>query len=108
MRLRSDDVARSLLLSRFPYHGSQTRADIKLGPGLFLAVSRPTRILGFTPYRGDRSFAVLGQNRKFVLTMAARSIVGSFAGDRLLGLIPWPVVLAIMLVLLAVKVWRHK
>jgi hypothetical protein len=35
-------------------------------------------------------------------------IVGSFTGDRLLGLVPSPVLLAIILVLLAVKVWRHK
>jgi uncharacterized protein len=65
-------------------------------------------IVGFTRHRRDRSFAVLGQNRSFVLAMAARSIVGSFTGDRLLGLVPSPVLLAIILVLLAVKVWRHK
>jgi hypothetical protein len=61
-----------------------------------------------THHRRGRNFAVLGQNHSFVLAMAARSIVGSFAGGRLLGLVPSPVPLAINLVLLAVKVWRHK
>jgi uncharacterized protein len=43
--------------------------------------------------------------------MAAGSIVGSFVGGRLLGLVPNGVLLpllAIILVLSAVKVWRHK
>ena len=55
-------------------------ADIKLAGSLSLAVSLPTMIVGFTRYSQDRSFAVLGQNRRFVLVMAAGSIVGSFIG----------------------------
>jgi uncharacterized membrane protein YfcA len=67
-------------------------------------------IVGFTRCSWDRSFAVLGQNRSFVVVMAAGFIVGSFIGGRLLGLVPTPVLLpllAAILVISAIKVWRH-
>ena len=86
-------------------------ADIKLAGSLSLAVSLPTMLVGFARYSRDSSFAVLGENRKFVIVMAAGSIVGTFIGGRLLGLVPTPVLLpllAIILVLSAVKVWRHQ
>lgn len=85
-------------------------ADIKLAGSLSLAVSLPTMLVGFARYSRDRSFVVLGENRRFVLVMAAGSIFGSFIGGRLLGLVPNAVLLpllAIILVLSAVKVWRH-
>jgi uncharacterized membrane protein YfcA len=85
-------------------------ADIKLAGSLSLAVSLPTMVVGFTRYSRDRSFAVLGQNRRFVLVMAAGSIIGSFIGGQLLGLIPTAFLmplLAAILVISAVKVWRH-
>ena len=43
--------------------------------------------------------------------MASGSIVGSFIGGRLLGLMPNAILLpllAVILVLSAVKVWKHK
>ena len=86
-------------------------ADIKLAGSLSLAVSLPTMLVGFARYSRDRSFVVLGENSRFVLVMAAGSIVGSFIGGRLLGLVPTPVLLpllAVILMLSAVKVWRHK
>ncbi len=86
-------------------------ADIKLAGSLSLAVSLPTMLVGFARYSRDRSFTVLGENRRFVLVMATGSIVGSFIGSRLLGLVPNTVLLpllAVILVLSAVKVWRHK
>jgi uncharacterized protein len=86
-------------------------ADIKLAGSLSLAVSLPTMLVGFARYSRDRSFVVLGENRRFVLVMAAGSIVGSFIGGRLLGLVPNSVLLpllAVILVLSALKVWRHK
>jgi uncharacterized protein len=46
-----------------------------------------------------------------VLVMAAGSILGSFIGGWLLGLVPNAVLLpllAIILVLSALKVWKHK
>jgi uncharacterized protein len=85
-------------------------ADIKLAGSLSLAVSLPTMIVGFTRYSRDRSFAVLGRNVGFVLVMAAGSIAGSFIGGQLLGLVPAAVLLpplAAILLVSAVKVWRH-
>jgi len=85
--------------------------DIKLAGSLSLAVSLPTMLVGFARYSRDRSFVVLGENRRFVLAMAAGSILGSFIGGQLLGLVPNAVllpVLAVILVLSAFKVWRHK
>jgi uncharacterized membrane protein YfcA len=46
-----------------------------------------------------------------VLVMAAGSIVGSFIGGQLLGLVPSTVLLpllTVILVLSAIKVWRHR
>ena len=85
-------------------------ADIKLAGSLSLAVSLPTMLVGFTRYSRDQSFAVVGRNRGFLLIMAGGSIVGTFIGGQLLGLIPDGVLLpalAVILVLSAVKVWRH-
>lgn len=85
-------------------------ADIKLAGSLSLAVSLPTMIVGFTRYSRDRSFAVLGENKRFVLVMAAGSIVGTFIGGQLLGLVPTGVLLpllAVILIISSVKVWRH-
>ncbi len=85
--------------------------DIKLAGSLSLAVSLPTMLVGFARYSRDRSFVVLGENRSFVLVMAAGSIVGSFIGGRLLGLVPAAILLpllAVILVLSAIKIWRHK
>jgi uncharacterized membrane protein YfcA len=86
-------------------------ADIKLAGSLSLAVSLPTMLVGFARYSRDRSFVVLGENRRFVLVMAAGSILGSFIGGRLLGLVPNAVLLlllAVILVLSALKGWKHK
>jgi len=85
-------------------------ADIKLAGSLSLAISLPTMIVGFSRYSRDRSFAVLGRNRSFVLAMALGSIIGAFIGGRLLGSIPSAILLPLLasiLVASAVKVWRH-
>lgn len=84
--------------------------DIKLAGSLSLAVSLPTMLVGFTRYSRDQSFAVLGRNRTFLLVMAIGSICGTFVGGLLLGLVPAAVLLpalAAILVISAVKVWRH-
>lgn len=86
-------------------------ADIKLAGSLSLAVSLPTMLVGFARYSQDRSFAVLGENRGFVLVMAMGSIAGSFIGGQLLGVIPTAFLLpalAAILILSAAKVSRHK
>lgn len=82
-------------------------ADIKLAGSLSLAVSLPTMIVGFTRYQ---SFAVIRSNRMFPLVMAAGSILGAFIGGQLLGIVPSAVLLpglALILVISAIKVWRH-
>jgi hypothetical protein len=53
-------------------------------------------IVGFARYSRDRSFAVLAQNRSFVLVMAAGSIAGGFIGGRLLALVPSLVLLPLL------------
>ncbi|MEI2299875.1 sulfite exporter TauE/SafE family protein [Ensifer sp. MJa1] len=85
-------------------------ADIKLAGSLSLAVSLPTMLVGFARYSRDQSFVVLRKNSRFVLVMALGSIVGTFIGGRLLGVIPSAVLLpllAVILVVSAFKVWRH-
>ncbi len=84
--------------------------DVKLAGSLSLAVSLPTMLVGFTRYSRDRSFAVLGRNHAFLLTMAAGSVTGALIGGLLLGVVPDAVLLPALAVILqgsAVKVWRH-
>lgn len=86
-------------------------ADIKLAGSLSLAVSLPTMIVGFTRYSRDGSFSVLKGNRDFVVVMALGSVVGAWMGGLLLGVVPSVVLLpmlALILLISAVKVWRHK
>lgn len=86
-------------------------ADIKLAGSLSLAVSLPTMIAAFARYSRDQSFAVLGRNRAFVVVMAGGSIVGTFIGGQLLGIVPSQVLLPLLagiLVISALKIWRHK
>ncbi|MFS0851428.1 sulfite exporter TauE/SafE family protein [Novosphingobium panipatense] len=85
-------------------------ANIKFAGSLSLAVSLPTMLVGFTRYSRDQSFAVLGRNRTFMLVMAAGSIMGTFVGGLLLGLVPNTFLLpalAVILLISSVKVWRH-
>lgn len=84
--------------------------DIKVAGSLSLAVSLPTMLVGFTRYSRDARFAVIGRKRTFLLVMAAGSLVGTYIGGRLLGIVPSAVLLpllAAILVLSAIKVWRH-
>jgi uncharacterized protein len=86
-------------------------ADIKLAGSLSLAVSLPTMLVGFTRYSRAQSFSVLGRNRSFLLMMAVGSIIGTFIGGLLLGIVPGALLLpalALILVISAIKVWRHK
>lgn len=86
-------------------------ADVKLAGSLSLAVSLPTMLVGFGRYSLDSTFTVLGRNLWFVLLMAAGSIVGTFLGAKLLDVVPSAILLptlALILVISAVKVWRHR
>lgn len=86
-------------------------ADVKLAGSLSLAVSLPTMVVGFARYSRDRSFKVLAANKMFVSVMAAGSVLGTFIGGQLLGLVPDYVLLPVLAAILAIsalKVWRHK
>lgn len=85
--------------------------DVKLAGSLSLAVSLPTMLVGFARYSRDQSFVVVRDNASFMLAMAAGSIVGAFVGGLLLGFVPSAILLptlAAILLISAVKVWRHE
>lgn len=85
--------------------------DFKLAGSLSLAVSLPTMLVSFARYSKDSRFAVLGANKSFVLIMAGGSIAGTWIGSRLLGVIPDTYllpILALILLISALKVWKHK
>ncbi|WP_373897075.1 sulfite exporter TauE/SafE family protein [Glycomyces algeriensis] len=84
--------------------------DIKTAGSLSLMVALPTMLVAFARYSRDGSFAVLGRNRRFVLTMAAGSIAGVLLGGLLLGVVPDLVLipaLALILLISAAKLARH-
>ena len=84
--------------------------EIKLAGSLSLAVSLPTMLVAFARYSRDRSFDVLRSHPRFVVIMAAGSIVGALLGGLLLGFVSGSVLLpllALILVVSAVKLWRH-
>jgi uncharacterized protein len=86
-------------------------ADIKLAGSLSLTVSLPTMLVGFTRYSLDDSFPVVSRNKLFLLVMAAGSMVGTFIGGKMLGMVPNAALLPILAALLlisAIKVWRHE
>ncbi|MCA3440664.1 MAG: sulfite exporter TauE/SafE family protein [Rhodobacter sp.] len=86
-------------------------ADIRLAGSLSLAVSLPTMIVGFARYSRDQSFTVIKRNSRFVLVMAAGSVLGTFIGGQLLGVVPSGVLLPLLAAILlvsAVKVWQHR
>ncbi|UWU95286.1 sulfite exporter TauE/SafE family protein [Bradyrhizobium sp. CB1015] len=85
--------------------------DVKLAGSLSLAVSLPTMLVGFARYSRDQSFSVLRANWQFMLAMAIGSITGTFIGSLLLGVVPnWILLpgLAVILVISAVRIWRHE
>jgi hypothetical protein len=86
-------------------------ADVKLAGSLSLAVSLPTMLVGFARYSRDQNFSVLRANWQFMLAMAIGSIVGTFIGGLLLGVVPNSILLpglAAILVISAVEIWRHE
>lgn len=85
-------------------------ADIRLAGSLSLLVSLPTMLVAFARYSTDDSFAVLRQHSRFVLLMGAGSIAGALAGGALLPFVAGPALigaLAVILLVSAIKVWRH-
>ena len=84
--------------------------DIRLAGSLSLAVSLPTMVVGFLRYSQDQSFSVIGAERRFIAVMAAGSLAGAAVGGLLLGVAPPSVLLPLLaglLLLSALKVWKH-
>ena len=78
---------------------------------LTLAIRLPTMLTSFGRYSLDRSFSVLGQNRNFMLLMAAGSLLGACLGGQLLDIVPESMLLpflSLILLISAIKVWRHQ
>ena len=85
--------------------------DTQLAGSLSLLVSLPTMLVAFFRYSRDQAFAVLGENRRFVVAMTAGSVTGSIAGGLLLGVVSEAVLVPLLVALLlvsAVKVWSHR
>jgi len=85
--------------------------DIKTAGSLSLAVSLPTMLVAFARYSRDGSFAVLRDNRRFVVLMAGGSVVGTIVGGLAVGVVPGSVLiplLAAVLLVSARKVWGHR
>lgn len=84
--------------------------DIKIAGSLSLAVSLPTMLVAFARFSRDKSFAVLGQNKPFLITMTLGSIAGTVMGGLLLGVVPRLVLIPLLVLLLllsSIKVWKH-
>ncbi|MFF5538685.1 sulfite exporter TauE/SafE family protein [Streptomyces cinerochromogenes] len=84
--------------------------DIKTAGSLSLLISLPTMLVAFARYSRDGSFAVLGANLRFTVTMAAGSIVGAMLGGLMLGVFPDLVLIPLLAVILlasAIKLTRH-
>jgi uncharacterized membrane protein YfcA len=67
-------------------------------------------LVAFARYSRAQGFTVLRGNPRFVLAMTVGSISGAVAGAFLLGVIPNLLLipaLALILLLSAVKLWRH-
>ena len=75
-------------------------ADLKLAGSLSLAVSLPTMVTGFTRYSRDQSFQVIRFQWRFITIMAAGSMVGTFLGGKLLGVVPTPLLLPLLAAIL--------
>jgi uncharacterized membrane protein YfcA len=67
-------------------------------------------LVAFARYSRDNSFQALRDNKAFVVAMTIGSIAGTIVGGLLLGAVPTLVLIPLLVVLLllsAVKVWRH-
>ena len=86
-------------------------ADIKLCRKLISSGQSTDYANQFWSLQFRPELSVMGKNRNFVLLMAAGSLLGAFFGGQLLGIIPESVLLpflSLILLISAIKVWRHQ
>lgn len=86
-------------------------ADIKIAGSLSLAVSLPTMLVGFFRYRSAGAFAVFRCEGPLFKSMALGSLCGVGIGVLMLGTFSsrlLVLVLAIVLIISAIKVFRNK
>lgn len=85
--------------------------ELKLAGSVSLAVSLPTMVAGFARYSQDQAFGVLRAHAPFVIALAAGSLVGVAIGGQLARVVSTafllPVLAAVLLVS-AVRIWRHR
>jgi hypothetical protein len=65
-------------------------------PFQFFATSGGLMLVGFARYSREQSFSVLRKNVTFMLLKAAGSILGTFLGGLLLGLVPTSILLPLL------------
>lgn len=85
-------------------------ADIKLAGSLSLLISLPTMLTGIARYSRDQRFSTVKHNRNFMLIMAFGSLLGSYLGGQLVGVVsagPLLSLLSSILLVSAVKLWRR-
>lgn len=85
--------------------------DIKLAGSLSLVISLPTMLVAFFRYSKDQSFEVIYSLKSFIIVMGIGSVVGTFIGSRLLGVISSEVLipfLCFILLIAAYKTYNHK
>ncbi|MYM22201.1 TSUP family transporter [Duganella sp. FT135W] len=85
--------------------------DIKLAGSLSLAISLPTMLVAFFRFSKDAAFRVIRENKAFVGYMALGSMVGTSIGGHLVGVVSVSVLLPLLAAILlvsSVKVWKHK
>jgi uncharacterized membrane protein YfcA len=93
---------------RLSFFCSGSRSSSRAACGSLSACE--TILVAFARYSRDRSFDVPRSHPRFVLVMAAVSIVGALLGGLLLGVVSSSVLLpllALILVASALKLWRH-
>lgn len=85
--------------------------DIKLAGSLGLCISFPTVLIGLMKYRQKGEFHIVKNNRSFVISMAAGSVLGAFIGSRILigiGANTLQIILGIILLISALKIFKNK